>query len=109
MLRSAASLQSAAFRRSLVTAARRTRVDVCICRDREEALSQALESEALVVMGGRPVTVPREGFGGKIAKQWPSRDSYRLGAKQMTDIFFVLVGILFFVAAWAFTKACDKL
>jgi hypothetical protein len=27
----------------------------------------------------------------------------------MIDIAFVLVGTLFFVVAWAFTKACDKL
>jgi len=27
----------------------------------------------------------------------------------MIDIFFIVVGTLFFVAAWAFTKACDKL
>jgi len=27
----------------------------------------------------------------------------------MIDIIFVILGTLFFVAAWAFTKACDKL
>jgi len=27
----------------------------------------------------------------------------------MIDIFYLIVGTLFFVAAWAFTKACDKL
>jgi hypothetical protein len=27
----------------------------------------------------------------------------------MIDILYVIVGMLFFVAAWAFTKACDKL
>jgi len=27
----------------------------------------------------------------------------------MIDIAFVIVGTLFFVACWAFTKACDKL
>jgi hypothetical protein len=50
-----------------------------------------------------------EGFGRKIAAQRPSRDSCRFGAKQMIDIFYVVIGTLFFVACWAFTKACDKL
>jgi len=27
----------------------------------------------------------------------------------MIDILYVIVGMLFFVVAWAFTKACDKL
>jgi len=27
----------------------------------------------------------------------------------MIDIIYLIVGTLFFVAAWAFTKACDKL
>jgi len=27
----------------------------------------------------------------------------------MIDIFFVAIGMLFFAACWAFTKACDKL
>jgi len=27
----------------------------------------------------------------------------------MIDIFYIIVGTLFFVACWAFTKACDKL
>jgi len=27
----------------------------------------------------------------------------------MIDIIYVIVGTLFFVACWAFTKACDKL
>jgi len=27
----------------------------------------------------------------------------------MIDIFYIIVGTLFFVAGWAFTKACDKL
>jgi len=27
----------------------------------------------------------------------------------MLDIFYVIVVLLFFVASWAFTKACDKL
>jgi len=27
----------------------------------------------------------------------------------MIDIFYLIVGTLFFVACWAFTKACDKL
>ena len=29
--------------------------------------------------------------------------------KCMLDLFFVIVGMLFFVVGWAFTKACDKL
>jgi len=27
----------------------------------------------------------------------------------MIDIIYIIVGTLFFVACWAFTKACDKL
>jgi len=27
----------------------------------------------------------------------------------MLDIFYLAVAVLFFVASWAFTKACDKL
>jgi len=27
----------------------------------------------------------------------------------MLDIFYIVITILFFVASWAFTKACDKL
>jgi len=27
----------------------------------------------------------------------------------MLDIFYVLIGILFFALCWAFTKACDRL
>jgi len=27
----------------------------------------------------------------------------------MIDILYLVVGALFFVACWAFTKACDKL
>jgi len=27
----------------------------------------------------------------------------------MLDIFYIVIVILFFVASWAFTKACDKL
>jgi len=27
----------------------------------------------------------------------------------MLDLFYIVITILFFVASWAFTKACDKL
>jgi len=27
----------------------------------------------------------------------------------MLDFFYILIAILFFVACWAFTKACDRL
>jgi len=27
----------------------------------------------------------------------------------MIDLIYIIVGTLFFVACWAFTKACDKL
>jgi len=27
----------------------------------------------------------------------------------MTDLFYALIALLFFVGAWAFTKACDRL
>jgi hypothetical protein len=50
-----------------------------------------------------------EGIGSEIAQERSPRDSCRFGAEQMIDIFFVVVGTLFFVACWAFTKACDKL
>jgi len=29
--------------------------------------------------------------------------------KQMSDIFFVLIMILFFAAGWAFVKGCERL
>jgi len=50
-----------------------------------------------------------EGFGPKVAPQRSSRNSCRFGAEQMIDILFIVIGTLFFVACWAFTKACDKL
>jgi len=32
---------------------------------------------------------------------------FRIGP--MLDLFYILVGALFFVGCWAFTKACDRL
>ena len=29
--------------------------------------------------------------------------------RAMLDVFYILVGALFFVACWAFAKACDRL
>jgi hypothetical protein len=55
------------------------------------------------------VAEPGKEFGHKVAAQRPSRDSCQFGARLMIDIAFVIVGTLFFVACWAFTKACDKL
>ena len=50
-----------------------------------------------------------EGIGPEIAQERSSRNSCRFGAEQMIDILFIVIGTLFFVACWAFTKACDKL
>jgi len=27
----------------------------------------------------------------------------------MTDLFYLLIGLAFFIVCWAFTKACDRL
>jgi hypothetical protein len=50
-----------------------------------------------------------QGLGQEITKERSPRVSCRFGAEQMIDIFYIIVGTLFFVAGWAFTKACDKL
>jgi hypothetical protein len=55
------------------------------------------------------VADPGEGIGREITPERPPRDSRGFGANQMIDIFYLVIGTLFFVAAWAFTKACDKL
>jgi hypothetical protein len=51
----------------------------------------------------------REVIGQEITQERSPSDSCRFGAQQMIDILYVIIGTLFFVAAWAFTKACDKL
>jgi hypothetical protein len=31
------------------------------------------------------------------------------GGKEMLDLFYITIGVLFFVMAWYFTRACEKL
>jgi hypothetical protein len=61
--------------------------------------------------GIAPIVVAdrREVIGQEITKERSPSDSCRFGAQQMIDILYLIVGTLFFVAAWVFTKACDKL
>lgn len=58
--------------------------------------------DLIAVSTGNRLTVP--------ASSQPV-DSFRLGARQIMglDIFYVAVGIVFFVLLWGFTKAADRL
>jgi hypothetical protein len=35
--------------------------------------------------------------------------SLRVLGTRMLDLFYILIAVLFFLACWAFTRACDRL
>jgi len=74
-----------------------TRVELCLCRDRDDALRQALEPEALVVIGVRRSWWPtaEKALVRKLRRKGYHVIVVEFGAEQMIDVFFfVVVGTL---------------
>ena len=89
-------------------------VQICYARDEREGLLHNLRKESVVLIARANVGGDAVGHRGKSASPggcdnedtpWYS-NSWR---KTMLDVFYVAVGIAFFVIAWRMAKACDRL